>query len=289
MAQVVNNIAIAEFFDKMVDEGYLANSKTANLFSNGKLDILDNGYGKIHVRKVNTQGIGTYEKNDAASGYANSATTITYEEIEPDFDLSSAIMVDHFENEDALKDNLIIAYADLQDKLVKELDAMRIASIVKQANSERVISETITDGADAVAKIRKALNIMDNKRVYNDKILLATPEILGAIDDMDTYKSTAIKSRFVNTVMMEEDIFQTGIDIGTGRSNDWNYTKAEGAKQINFMIVSKSAVDSITRTRSKYLDSLENYDSAAMKFRVRGLSAYVFDNKKDGIYVSTAV
>jgi hypothetical protein len=281
---MANNIQVAEWFENLVDEGYLANSKT-NILASGQITPVGEGYGKFKVMKVTTDGIGTYDK---AAGYAESATTVSYEEITPDVDLSTSITIDHFDNEETMKKALVYGYRNVQDKLVREVDAIRIASIAKQA--ENVTNGTFATGDEVVAALRTAINAMDNKRVYNDKILFATPAVIGALEDMDAYKSKQILSNFTDIVKMEQDIFYTGVKVGTGKEGDWNYTKAEDAKDINFMIVSKSAVDCSAKARTKFVsaDINQTLDADSMKLRFYALSAYVFENKKDGIYVNHA-
>lgn len=284
---MANNITVAELFQNLVDESYKANSKVATIFNSGKIQPVGTGYGKFKVQKVSTDGIGTYDKT---TGYSKSGVNVSFEEISPDIDLSTSISVDHYDDAESLNNALVYAWADIQDKLIREVDAISVASIVKQANTGNVVEQTITNGDEVVSNIRAALNVMDNKRVYNDKVLLATPEIIGALEDMDSYKSKAILGHFVDVIPMEKDIFYTGVDVGTGKDGDWNYKKSDNAKNINFMIVSKSAVDNSYETRAKFIGTEinPNFDADSMFLRFYAVSAYVFDNKKDGIFVSTA-
>ena len=284
---MANSIQVAQLFENLVDEGYRAKSKTASLFEQGLITPVGEGYGKFQVMKVSTEGIGTYSK---ATGYPEAGTTVSYEEIKPDIDLGTSIQIDHFDNAETLNKALAYGYRDIQDKLIREVDAIRIASIVKKANPENIVQGTFETGDDVVKAIRAAIIKMDNKRVYDDKVLLATSAVLGALEDMDSYKSKQVLGNFVETVKMEQDIFYTAVDVKDGRSGEFNYIKNAEAKDINFMIVSKSAVDCSAKSRAKYFSSQENiqFDADTMKLRFYALSAYVFDNKKDGIYVNTA-
>lgn len=284
---MANSIQVAQLFENLVDEGYRAKSRTARLFEQGLITPVGEGYGKFKVMKVSTEGIGTYDKN---LGYAKSGTTVSYEEITPDIDLSASITIDHFDNAETLNKALVYGYRDIQDKLIREVDAIRIASIVKGANTENIVQGTFETGNDVVKAIRAAIIKMDNKRVYDDKVLLATPAILGFLEDMDSYKSKQVLGNFVDVRKMEQDIFWTAIDVKDGRSGEFNYTKNAEAKDINFMIVSKSAIDCSAKSRAKYISTQqsETLDADSMKLRFYALSAYVFDNKKDGIYVNTA-
>lgn len=283
---MANNITVAEVFENLVDEGYLAKSRTAGLFSQGLVTPVGEGYGKFQVMKVDTDGIGTYDKE---TGYAEGATTVTYEEIKPDIDLSASITIDHFDNAETMNKALAYGWRNVQDKLIREVDAIRISSICAQANPDNVVAGTLNNGEDVIAAIRAAITKMDNNRVYDDKVLLATSAVLGALEDMDSYKSQKVLGNFVATQKMEQDIFYTGVKVNTGRDGNFNYTKADDAKEINFMIVSKSALDCSAKSRAKFISAEVNqgFDADSMKVRFYALSAYVFDNFKDGIYVHT--
>ena len=278
---MANNIQIAELFSQLVDEKYKASALSA-IFENNAVEVGKN-YGKFHIMKVDTDGIGTYDK---AAGYAAGVTTVSYEEVQPDIDLSGKIVIDYYENEEALAKAFSLGSKDLLDKLVKEIDAIRFAKIATLANNKK--AETFNDGTEVITALRTAINAMDNERVYNDKVLLATPEVLGALEDMDSFKSQKVLGNFVNVVKVPHEVFYTAVDVKDGRSGNFNYTKAEGAADINFMIVSKASILAKTANRIKMIDASVNQTLDANVFAIRtyGLSAYGLENKTAGIYVS---
>lgn len=280
---MANNIQIAELFSNLVDEKYKATALSARFESNA-VEVGKN-YGKFHIMKVDTNGIGTYDK---AAGYAEGATTVNWEEVTPDIDLSGKIVIDYYENEEALAKAFALGSEDLIQKLVKEIDAIRFAKIATLANNKK--AETFNDGTEVIAALRAAINTMDNERVYNDKVLLATPEVLGALEDMDSFKSQKVLGNFAEVVKVPHDVFYTAVDVKTGRGDvkTFNYTKADGAADINFMIVSKASVIAKTANRIKMIDASVNQtlDANVFALRTYGLSAYGLENKTAGIYVS---
>lgn len=278
---MANNIQIAELFTQLVDEKYKATALSA-IFENNAVEVGKN-HGKFHIMKVDTDGIGTYDK---ATGYADSATTVTYEDVAADIDLSGRIVIDYYENEEALAKAFSLGSKDLLDKLIREIDAIRFSKIATLANNKK--AETFAEGTDVIAALRAAINTMDNERVYNDKVLLATPEVLGALEDMDSYKSQKVLGNFVNVVKVPHDVFYTAVDVKNGRNGEFNYAKADGAGDINFMIVSKASILAKTANRIKMIAAEDNQTLDANVFAVRtyGLSAYGLENKTAGIYVS---
>lgn len=278
---MANNIQIAELFTQLVDEKYKATALSA-IFENNAVEVGKN-YGKFHIMKVDTDGIGQYDKT---SGYAEGATTVSYEEVTPDIDLSGKIVIDYYENEEALAKAFSLGSADLLDKLVKEIDAIRFSKIATIATKKK--EETFTDGTEVIAALRTAINAMDNERVYNDKILLATPEVLGALEDMDSYKSQKVLGNFTQVIKVPHDVFYTAVKVNNGKGGQFNYTKASGAGDINFMIVSKASIIAKTANRIKMIsaDVNQTLDANVFALRTYGLSAYGLENKVNGIYVS---
>ena len=281
-----NNIQVAEVCERLVDEGYLANSLTANVFNSGAIQPkVGEGFGKFKVMKVSVDGIGTYSKEN---GYAKSGTTVSYEEIEPDIDLSTSISIDHFDNAETMNLALAAAIKQINSKLAKEVDAIRMASICQQVADKIFPKKEITTGTDAIVSLREAITIMENAGVYNDKILIATPALFGAIEDLDSYKSKNILQHFSQLVQIPSDRMYTKINVHDGTAQ-FNYTKADDASDIQFMIASKSAIDSSAKSRVKIISSEvnQNLDADEAKVRFYGISAYILDNYKDGIYICT--
>lgn len=278
---MANSIQIAELFTQLVDEKYHSSSLSA-IFESNIVEVGKN-FGKFHIMKVDTDGIGTY---DRATGYPTGSVTLEWEEVSGDIDLGARIVLDHYENEEALAKAFTKASEDIVRKLIDEIDAIRFAKIATIANTK--VEENLTTGDEVVKSLRKAINFMDNEDVYDDKLLVATPEVFGALEDMDNYKSKAILGNFVGTITVPHKKFYTAVNIETGRGETpkYNYSKAAGAEDINFMIVSKASVIAKTETRIKVNENPENFDGMMFSIRQAGLSAYGLDNKVKGIYVS---
>lgn len=278
---VTNSIQIAELFTKLIDEKYHSTALSA-VFESNIVEIGSN-YGKFHIMKVDTDGIGTYDRQ---AGYPTGAVTLEWEEVSGDIDLGARIVIDYYENEEALAKAFSKASEDIVRKLIDEIDAIRFAKISQIAATK--VAEDLVDGEAVVKSLRTGINSMDNENVYDDKYLLATPEVLGYLEDMDSYKSKAILGNFVGTIKVPHKKFYTSVDVQTGRGDSpkFNYTKTDGAKDINFMIVSKASVIAKTETRIKVNENPENFDGLMFSIREAGLSAYGLENKVAGIYVS---
>lgn len=288
---MANSIQIMEKYSTRIDE------KNKSLFAFQSLvnESLQTVKGMGTVFKVPkhsiTGGIGTYDK-DGTEKYPVSAVNVDYELVPCDYDLGAKIEVDEFDDSDT--DGIAFAGAtnDVVDALIAQRNAMTAASICNGATHK--VEEALTSGDDVVESLRKAIVYMKNKNVRSSKLeLYATPDVIGALEDMDSYKSKQILNSFAVVKEVPQDEFLTKIDINTGRGDGakFGYTKAADGRNINFMIVDRDAVV------SRYFDIVDvllrsenrTLDANTLKLRSKGLSAYVFDNKKDNIAVSYGV
>ena len=96
--------------------------------------------------------------------------------------------------------------------------------------------------------------------------------------------------RFSRIVEVPQARLYTVITLNSGDSDQFGYAKAADGKNLNFMVVEKSAVikfDKHVASRVFSPDELEALDSYMMKYRMYGI-VELFDNKLDGVYVSAA-
>lgn len=140
-----------------------------------------------------------------------------------------------------------------------------------------------------------AQNKMDEDEVSpENRILYITPTLYNLAINVDTTKSKAVLDGFAKIVKVPQSRFYTAIDLkdGTTKSEGVDETaggfaKATTAKDINFMIIQKSAVIQYPKhTVNKVVTPEENQtdDSWLFFFRAYGL-ADVYENKAAGIYL----
>lgn len=94
--------------------------------------------------------------------------------------------------------------------------------------------------------------------------------------------------RFSRIVEVPQARFYTKSDLLSGDADQFGYKKAADGRDINYMIVEKSAVikfDKHVAGRVFSPDELENLDSYMMKYRKYGI-VELFENKLDGVRVS---
>lgn len=143
-----------------------------------------------------------------------------------------------------------------------------------------------------MAALRVANTKMDEEEVSSEnRYLFITPTLKGLVDDMDTTKSKEVLNKFTDVIEVPQSRFYTAINMLDGKTSGeekGGYKKATDGKEINFLIVEKSAVLQYNKhIAPKVVTPEQNQKADAWKFGYRkyGL-ADVYENKTAGIYVS---
>ena len=172
--------------------------------------------------------------------------------------------------------------------MAPELDAFRFASYAS-AEGVSTASGALASGADVVAALRTAVTKMDEDEVNPEsRYLFITPTLKGMIEDMETTQSRQVMDGFAGVICVPQSRFYTAIDQAADGAG--GYSKASGGKNINFMILEKSAVIQYPKhIAPKIVAPEENPDADAWKFGYRQVGiAQVSPAKAAGVYVHTA-
>ena len=106
---------------------------------------------------------------------------------------------------------------------------------------------------------------------------------------MDTTKSREVMQNFAKVVKVPQSRFYTAIEQKSGKTGEeaGGYAKAEGGKDINFMILHKPALIQFSKhIAPKIIEPGANQDGDAYKFGSRQVAiADVYKNKVAGIYL----
>lgn len=282
--------AIAKFkkyIDKL-DEVYKLAALTADLDSDSTLIRAGANANEIVIPKVSMDGLANYSRN---GGYVNGDVNLTYETVQFNYDRGRSFGVDAMDNEETAG----VAFGRLsaefiRTKVVPELDAFRFAKYAGTSGIT-VASAALSTGEDVVAALRAATSQMDEDEVTMEgRFLYITPTLLGLVQDMDTTKSREVLSRFSKVVAVPQTRFYTAIDLLDGTSDNelaGGYAKNSGAKNINFMVIDKTALTQYGKhTVNKVFSPDDNQTADGWKFcyRAYGL-ADVYENKVAGIYL----
>lgn len=285
---MANNIAKFKKYIDLLDEVYKVNAKTSVLDGDTTLVRAGANADEIIIPKMSLDGLADYSRN---SGYVNGDVTLTNETVKFNYDRGRAFTVDAMDNEETAG----VAFGKLSSeflrtKVVPEVDAFRLATY---AGIEGIGSATgtLADGNAALTAIVAAVSEMDDAEVSEEgRVLFITPTLYNAILNVDTSKSKEIMGRFANVVTVPQSRFYTAIELADGTTSgeeNGGFTKAETAKDINFMIIQKGAVLQYPKhVVNKVVSPEENQTSDGWKFFYRSYGlADVYENKVAGIYL----
>lgn len=280
----MNNIELSKVYLPLLDEVYKNEVKTSVL-DGDQATIKKGQNGEIKVAKLDMDGLGDFDRN---SGYTEGTSNLTWETIKYDKERSQKLKIDRLDNEESL--GIAVAKLSsefLRTKVAPETDAARIAKIASVVGISKK-EETITTGDEMYKALRAGTNKQDEDEVSTEnRILFITPTGKALIDDLETYKSKSVMSRFSQVIEVPQTRMYTAITLNTGEEN-YGYKKAEGAADINFMIVERSAAVTAMQQFIKYFspDDDQNGDSHVFPYRNYNLYGHVYENKLAGVYVS---
>ena len=288
---MANSITLFKTYIDLLDEVYRQAAKSSVLDMSGALVTAGANANEIVIPKYSMDGLADYKRN---SGYVLGDVSLTYENVTYNYDRGRKFNVDAMDNAESAG----IAFGSLsakfiRDKVVPEMDAFRFAQYAGTVNILSS-SDTFTSGEDILTSLAQATNKMDEEEVSETgRILFITPTLLTTAKTVDTNKSKEILDRFSSIVMVPQKRFYTGIDLLDGTSENelaGGFKKADGAKNINYLIIEPSATMQYTKhTVSKVFSPEENQmsDGWAFVYRAYGLCD-VYENKTAGIYLSKA-
>lgn len=287
----MNNVELAQVWLPILDELYQQEALTSILDADENSVMVDQ-YGEMRVAKLDMDGLGDFDRN---SGYTKGSTKLSWEVVKYDKERSQELRIDRLTNQEALGIPFSRLSGEfLRTKVIPETDAGRIAKICGVSGITKV-EETIADGMEAVKALRRASDKMDNDQVSKEnRILFIQGTLKSYIDDLDTTKSKKVLDKFSKIIEMPQARFYTAINLATGKEENgdtkFGYSKATGGKDVNFLVVEKSAVISKLVQFLKYFspDADQIADDHVFKYRNNTLYAYIYENKLAGIYCSHA-
>lgn len=282
-----NNIEKFKKYVPLLDEVYKQTALTSVLDSDAELAQAGANANEIIIPKIDMDGLGAYDRN---SGYTNGDATLTNETVRFNYERGRMFSIDSMDDEETAG----LAYGKLagefiRTKVAPEGDAFRFAKYSEKAGTKK--EEALANGKAVVDALRVAVTAMDEAEVsYENRFLFITPTLKGMIDDLDTTKSREVLAKFAGIVEVPQTRFYTAIDLLSGKDseNKGGYKKNANGKELNFLIVEKSAILQYNKhIAPKVVSPEQNQNADAWKFGYRkyGL-ADVYENKTDGVYVS---
>lgn len=219
----MNNIELSTVYLPLLDEVYKQNSKTA-ILEGDEATIKRGDNGEIKVAKLDMDALGDFDRK---SGYTKGSTTFRWETIKYDKERSQDLRIDRLDNVEALKMPFAkLSSTFVKTKVIPETDAARIAKIAG-VEGISVKEENLTTGENVIASLRACTNKMDEDEVDpENRILFITPTNIGLVNDLDSYKSKDVLSRFSEIIPVPQSRMYTRIKLNDGKTS-FGYEKAK--------------------------------------------------------------
>lgn len=287
----MNTIEKFKKYIDTLDEVYKYASVTSVLDGNNRLVKMGANANEIIIPKMTMDGLADYSR---ANGYVNGDVTLTNETVKFNYDRGRSFSVDEMDNEESAG----VAFGQLSSEFIRtkaapEIDAFRFAQYAG-VNGIGMASKDLADPQETLAALIAAQNAMDEAEVPTEsRILFITPTLYNGVMNIDTTKSKAVLDSFSQIKKVPQSRFYTAIDLhdGTGDGETaGHFVKSAGGKNINFMVVEKTAAIQYQKhVVNKVITPEENQSSDAWKFFYRSYGiADVYENKVSGIYLHKA-
>lgn len=298
---MANNIELFKKYVPLLDEVYKLSSLTADLDGAPELARQGNNVNELIIPKISMDGLANYSRN---SGYVDGDVTLTNETVKCNFDRGRKFAVDTLDNAETAG----IAFGSLASEFIRtkvapEIDAFRFATYASISGIGTVDAAALSTGANVITALRAAVNSMDEAEVPStERYLYITPTLLGLVRDLDTTKSKEVLDGFAKVVKVPQSRFYTSIKqlsgkvepVSGGSTTDdqtaGGFTKADSAKNINFMIIHKPAIIQYQKhVAPKVITPEQNQHADAWEFGYRTVGiAEAYENKVAGIYLHKA-
>ncbi len=299
VAPTANQIALAESFVPFVDEAYKAESKSAILDTANQF-VRFTGANTVNIYNLDPVGMANYDRN---AGFVPGDVTGTWQPYVLETDRGRSYQVDVLDNDETLGLTMGYLLSTVERQhIVPEVDAYRFSQIASGADSNQIVTETLSAGAATVASIDTASAALDDAEVpYEGRILFVSPStyklLKGGItrmimnDERDVNYAIEMYND-MRVIRVPQGRFQTAITLNapTTSSGAGGFAPASGAAAINYMIVHPSAVRQVMKHYAARVFSPEqNIEADAWRVQPRfAHGAWVLNHKKNGIYVSHA-
>ena len=292
---MANTIALAKIYENVVDEIYTHESKTIDIEGKSRVAV-NSKANEVEILKVQVPGLSTHVRGaDVMDGDVVTA----WETLKLTQERSRRLVIEDTDDEEALGAAFGAAVGQfMRLSVIPELDAYRLQRIYSKAPAANILTpgdiNTTADFKTAYAAADLALS--DAGVPETDRILFASYELRNKISGLVntvTYNNGHIETVMnsidgTKIVYVPKSRFNTAITMNTAaQSSDVGGFTLTG-KDINFMLVSKSAVEAyVKKMRTKVFDS--STDDAGFRLRfVAGVyhDLIAYDNKVNGIFVS---
>ena len=252
----------------------------------------------VLIAQTSMSGLGDYSRAD---GFVSGDLTLTWKPYTFEYDRGRTFQIDAMDDMETMG----LAFGSLAGEFVRvkvtpEIDAIRFAKYATNAGT--TVAATLTNKTTVSAIATAEVEMEEKEVTLANCVLFMTPTVYGYVkDDTEHFQRTLVPSENPNRnfgsfdempiAKVPQTRFYTAVNTLSGKEGEvaGGYAKAEGAKDINFMIIDRaSVIQLIKHGKIRVFDPDTNQSADAYKVDYRIYhDAWVLDNKKNGIYCHT--
>ncbi len=274
----INTIQAAAVFQKKLDEHAVHGQLTGWMDANSGQVIYDGGKD-IKIPRASIKGLANYDKD---KGHTRGAISLDYETMTMTQDRGRKFLLDPV---DINESNFVVNATNLmtlfqKDYVIPEIDAYRIAECAKAiiaANVTTNIKYSYTPAEGTILReIKKGIKAIRKSGFAGELIIHANADVMLELEMYLAGKmsSATITKNGIDIIVpaidgvpiieTPDDRMYTAIDIkdAVNPSDEGGYAKAVGAKNINFIILPKSAPIAVSKQDIMRIFTPQNYQNA---------------------------
>ena len=252
----------------------------------------------VLIAQTSMSGLGDYSRAD---GFVSGDLTLTWKPYTFEYDRGRTFQIDAMDDMETMG----LAFGSLAGEFVRvkvtpEIDAIRFAKYATNAGT--TVAATLTNKTAVTAIATAEVDLEEKEVSLANCVLFMTPTVYGYVkDDTEHFQRTLVPSENPNRnfgsfdempiAKVPQTRFYTAVDTLSGKDEQaaGGFAKAEGAKDINFMIIDRaSVIQLIKHGKIRVFDPDTNQSADAYKVDYRIYhDAWVLENKKNGIYCHT--
>ena len=300
----MNTMEYASVFMTELDNQLVEKSTTGWMEGNAG-QVQYNGGAEVKIPKMQMSGLGDYDRD---GGFAKGAVTVTYETRTLTQDRGRTFQLDAMDVDEtnfaATAGNVMREFQST--KVIPEIDAYRYSKIYELAEAA---DKTNTYKAEAETVFETLMNditaVRDVAGECTEIVIAMSAKVAGMLD-LAKGGTNVLQSGFFEQGKAEIKVkeidgcpiirvpsarFKTKYTFMDGvEQADGGFTAAEGAKDINWMIMVKTAPVAVSKTDvTRIFDPMTNQNANAWKIDYRKYhDVWIMDNGMDGVLVSVS-
>lgn len=302
----LNTIEYATILQQELDKVIMEQLLTGWMEINAGM-VRYNGGKEVKIPKLETTGLGNYNRSGEGDAYTKGKVTLEYETRTMTQDRGASFEIDAMDVDET---NYVLTSSTImgnfqETQVVPEIDAYRLSTVATYGLEADNYEDNYTPNpVDIVSKIKKGIASIRDKGYNGPLVCHITNEALLSVQEntltrlqAQTFAGAGINTEVpmidnVPLIPTPQNRMYSKIDLldgKTGGQEQGGYKKAGDAVELNFIIVAKTTPKAITKQDvMRIFDPNTNQFANAWKMDYRRYhDVWVLDNKVGTIFVNT--